>query len=125
MKVFIKVEAFFEGTTRSATKSFAFDINKEEESLTVAEVKLAVRDQFKRIELSDRLVSEKVEFIGRDDHEDTVDLIALGGKFPEIKYVMTVSEPEAKPRSMGSIASSGVPQRLQVSNKINKKSQKD
>jgi len=94
MKAFVKVEAFFEGTTKPATRSFVFDINKESDSLTVAEVKLAVREQFKRIDLSDQLVSEKVEFAGKDTHEDTVDIIALAGKCPSIKYIMTVPLPE-------------------------------
>ena len=90
MKVFINVKAFFEGTGKPAVKPFVFDINKEEDEITVAEVKTAAREQFKRIEFSENMVSEKVSFAGTDSHEDTVEIISIAGKCPKIDYIISV-----------------------------------
>lgn len=112
MKIFVNVTALFEGTNNKASKPFTFDINSTEESITPADIKLAVRDQFKRIELSDKLVSEKVVFAGKSDHEDTVNIIEIAGKCPRIEYVMEVTAPEKPTAIRKSIATSGVPAKL-------------
>ena len=93
MKIFVNVTAVFEGTTNKASKSFTCDINTATDLITPADVKLAVRNQFKRIELSDKLVSEKVIFAGRSDYADTVNIVDIAGKCPRVEYIMEVTAP--------------------------------
>jgi hypothetical protein len=126
MKIFVNVTAVFEGTTNKASKPFTFDINTTAETITPADVKLAVRDQFKRIELSDKLVSEKVIFAGKNDYADTVNIIEIAGMCPRVEYIMEVAAP-VKPATLNnSIAVSEVKkQRMGVSPKKNKRSSKE
>ncbi|CAB4175391.1 hypothetical protein UFOVP972_167 [uncultured Caudovirales phage] len=124
MKIFVNVTVLFEGTTNKASRPFTFDINSTTDSITPADVKLAVRDQFKRIELSDSLVSEKVLFAGKSDHEDTVNIVEIAGKCPRVEYIMEVTSPEKPATIRKSIATSGIPAKRQLSNRVNKRSQK-
>jgi hypothetical protein len=122
MKVFVKVEALYEGTSKSATRPFVFDINTDSDKLTVADVKQAVRSQFKRIELSDSLVSERVEFAGKNDHADDVDIIAISGRCPNIKYTMFVtsnSEQTGVKRSIASGIKEGMQRPARTSKRYN------
>lgn len=125
MKIFVKVSVLFEGTSNKASRPFTFDINSDGDSITPADVKLAVRDQFKRIELSDALVSEKVSFSGKSDHADTVNIIEVAGMCPRVEYIMEVTAPENPAKSTKSIAVSGIPTPRQLSNNRSKRSSKN
>jgi len=108
MKIFVNVTAVFEGTTNKASRSFTFDINTATDLITPADVKLAVRDQFKRIELSDKLISEKVVFAGRSDYADSVNIVEIAGKCPRVEYIMEVTAPVKQASSIKSSAISSV-----------------
>jgi hypothetical protein len=125
MKIFVNVTAVFEGTTTKASRPFTFDINTESDSITPADVKLAVRDQFKRINLSDKLVSERVEFAGKSDYPDTVNIVEIAGKCPRVEYIMEVTASEKQVSLRKSIATSEISVKRQVSNKTKKRSIKD
>lgn len=109
MKVFVKVEALYDESAKHAVKPFIFDINSNSETLTIADIKAAVQDEFKRFDLTNSIVSEKVWIVGKDDHSDEVDVIALAGKNPNIKYSMILSAPtEVKARPASLAASSPI-----------------
>ena len=109
MKVFIKVDAIFAGTSKKAARSFRFDINGDLENLTIADIKTEARKQFKNHDLiEESIVSEKVEFGRKDDHEDSIKVIDVAGKCPDITYKIEIALPAEAPRERKALAASKV-----------------
>lgn len=104
MKVFIDIETLFEGTTKKASSPFTIDLNSQSATITVADIKTEARKHFKENDFTNRIVSEKVKFAGQDNYEDSVDIIAIAGHCPKIKYTVEITLPEVSAKLNSPIA---------------------
>ena len=94
MKTFVKVTAIYDGSGKSAIRPFSFDINTTTDSLTIAEIKDAAKNQFKKIDSADSILSEKVRFAGKDDYSDETNVLETLGQNSVVEYEMIIPMPE-------------------------------